>query len=161
MNEETKVTFENLVAWRESRDLRMEITLLVKEFPDEEKYRLVDQMIRAARAISGNIAEGQGRVHFQENIQFCRRARGALSELLDHLYVALDDKYITEDEFNYFRNKCINVEQTVNDHIAELNKQKQAHVNPPRTTPVQNQKSTHPQQSYKSPGGKHNGVKRI
>ncbi|HLP58483.1 MAG TPA: four helix bundle protein [Candidatus Deferrimicrobium sp.] len=159
MSEEMKTTFENLDVWKESRTLRTEITTLVKEFPDEEKYRLVDQMIRAARAVSGNIAEGHGRFHFQENIQFCRRARGSLSELLDHFYVALDDKYITETEFNYFREKCLNLEKLVNDYIANLAKQKQAHANPPR--PPQPSRTTHPPHTNKSTGGKSDGVKRI
>lgn len=159
MNEELKSTFETLEVWQESRKLRMEITVLVKDFPDEEKYRLVDQMIGAVRSVSGNIAEGHGRLHFQENIQFCRRARGSLSELLDHLYVALDDKYITEERFNYFRNKIFKLEKMVDEQIINISKQKQAHSNPPR--PPQAPRTPHPSHANKSSGGKHGGVKRL
>lgn len=159
MNEELKSTFESLEVWQESRKLRMEITILVKDFPDEEKYRLVDQMVGAARFVSGNIAEGNGRLHFQENIQFCRRARGSLSELLDHLYVALDDKYITEEKFNYFKNKIQKLEKMVDDHIINLSKQKHAHSNPPR--PPQAPRASHPSHANKTSGGKQNGVKRL
>ena len=83
-----KSTFESLKVWEEARALRREISQLVKEFPDKEKYRLSDQMIRASRSITANIAEGHGRYHYQENIQFCRQARGSLFELLDHITVA-------------------------------------------------------------------------
>jgi len=56
-------------------------------------------MIRASRSVTANIAEGHGRYHFQENIQFCRQARGSLYELIDHLYVAIDEKYIDNNSF--------------------------------------------------------------
>jgi four helix bundle protein len=38
----------------------------------EEKYALTSQLRRSSRSISDNIAEGYGRFHYQENIQFCR-----------------------------------------------------------------------------------------
>jgi four helix bundle protein len=51
-------------------------------------------MIRASRSPCANIAEGYGRFHFQEYIQFCRQARGSLYELLDHLVVANECGYL-------------------------------------------------------------------
>jgi four helix bundle protein len=36
--------------------------------------------------------------HTQENIQFCRRTRGSLYELIDHLDVAVDCEYLKEKE---------------------------------------------------------------
>ena len=50
----------------------------VKILPEEEKYNLSSQMRRAAVSITANIAEGYGRYHYQENIQFCRQSRGVL-----------------------------------------------------------------------------------
>jgi four helix bundle protein len=41
------------------------------------------QMIRAADSISANIAEGYGRFHFRESIQFINYARGSAYETLD------------------------------------------------------------------------------
>jgi len=66
--------FEDLEIWKQSRVLRNEIAVLVKTFPAEEKYRLADQLIRASRSVTANIAEGYGRFHYQENIQFCRHS---------------------------------------------------------------------------------------
>ena len=62
-------------------------------FPTK-KNRLIDQVIRSSRSITANIAEGHGRYHYQENIQFCRTARGSLTESLDHLICALDEGFI-------------------------------------------------------------------
>ncbi len=82
-------------------------------------------MIRASRSVTANIAEGHGRYHFQENIQFCRQARGSLYELLDHLTVALDENYISDDIFNIFKNKIFSIVKILNGYISYLKKQKE------------------------------------
>ena len=91
-------SFEDLDVYKKSREFRKEISELVARFPKEEKYRLSDQMIRASRSVTAQIAEGLGRYHHQENIQFCRIARGSLSEIHDHLNVAIDENLINTDE---------------------------------------------------------------
>jgi four helix bundle protein len=60
-------------------------------------------MIRSSRSVTANIAEGHGRYHFQENIQFCRHARGSLSESLDHLIVANEEGYIDNNKLEEMR----------------------------------------------------------
>jgi len=95
MNVEVKYgDFRDLDTWKRCREIRRKIWTLCKSFPGEEKYRLSDQMIRASRSSTANIAEGYGRFHFQENIQFCRQARGSLYELIDHVLVAEECEYI-------------------------------------------------------------------
>jgi len=121
----TKSTFETLEVWKEARALRQEISSLVKALPVDEKFRLADQMVRASRSVTANIAEGHGRYHFQENIQFCRQARGSLYELLDHLTVALDENYISDDIFNNFKNKIFSIVKILNGYISYLKKQKE------------------------------------
>lgn len=120
----TKSTFETLELWKKARDLRKEISSLVKNFPSIEQYRLTDQLIRASRSVTANVAEGHGRYHFQENIQFCRQSRGSLYELLDHLTVALDEKYITEKIFNNLKDKTLNVIKILNGYVSYLKKRK-------------------------------------
>ena len=96
-NSPQKGDFRDLEIWKRCRDIRWKIWELTKVFPTEEKYRLVDQIIRASRSSTANIAEGYGRFHFQENIQFCRQARGSLCELIDHLLVAEECKYVEKE----------------------------------------------------------------
>ena len=116
--------FEDLEVWKECRILRNQVATLVKKFPPEEKYRLTDQLIRASRSTTANIAEGHGRYHYQENSQFCRHARGSLSEVLDHLICALDEKYITESQLTGFREQIDKCLKLLNGYIAYLQKQK-------------------------------------
>lgn len=116
--------FEELEVWKTCRILRIEVSKLVKSFPSEEKYRLVDQLLRSSRSVTANIAEGQGRFHYQENIQFCRTARGSLTETLDHLICALDEGYINQTrmyELRIIYDKCLKL---LNGYILYLKKRK-------------------------------------
>jgi four helix bundle protein len=125
-------SFEDLECWKLASMLRRRLSELVKEFPQHEKFKLTDQIIRASRSVTANIAEGYGRFHYQEYIQYCRQSRGSLYELVDHLIVATDEKYISESLFKEFRieiEKCITV---LNGFINYLSKAKhQNKVNEP------------------------------
>lgn len=67
---------------------------------------------------------GYGRFHYQENIQFCRQARGSLFELLDHLTVAYDHDYIKESEFVKFKKQVLELIRMLNGYINYLNRKK-------------------------------------
>ena len=116
--------FEDLELYKECRKFRQEVSSLIKTFPKEEKYRLTDQLLRCSRSITANIAEGHGRYHYQENIEFCRQARGSLTEALDHLLCALDEKYITENQLDQFRNAYDQCLKLLNGYIYYLKRQK-------------------------------------
>lgn len=92
-------SFTDLDAWKKSRLLRNNISDLVKSFPSEERYRLTDQIIRSSRSIGNNIAEGHGRFHYADDSKFMLNARGSAAETIDHLIIALDEKYISEAVF--------------------------------------------------------------
>jgi four helix bundle protein len=98
--------FTDLEVWKKSRTLRNNIFELTKSFPPEEKYRLTDQIIRSSRSIGNNIAEGHGRYHCADSSKFLINARGSAIETIDHLIIALDEKYINEEAFDNFRNDC-------------------------------------------------------
>jgi four helix bundle protein len=98
MNNDEIKSFEDLECWKACRDARNYVTKLIKKFSTYEKYALIDGMRRAARSITENIAEGYGRYHFAENIQFCRISRGSVYELMDQFITAFDDNYITREE---------------------------------------------------------------
>jgi four helix bundle protein len=113
-------TFEELDCWKKGAELRRNLSARVKRFPPEEKYRLADQIIRAARSVTANIAEGFGRFHYQEYAQFCRQSRGSLYELVDHLITAQDDGYISVSELEDFKSKIENCIAVLNGFINYL-----------------------------------------
>lgn len=97
-------SFEELECWKEARNLRLFVkNSIIIKLPDSEKFMLIAQIRRSSRSVGNNLAEGYGRFNFQENIQFCRIARGSLHETLDHGIVAFDDGYITEEDLKELR----------------------------------------------------------
>ena len=124
MAEQMKSDFRDLDVWKKCRDIRIIIWNLRKSFPNEEKFRLADQMVRASRSSTANIAEGYGRFHFQENIQFCRQTRGSLFELLDHVLVAEECEYIEGKEKERLIEHIVSAIRLLNGYIRYLNKRK-------------------------------------
>ena len=124
MSEELKSDFRDLDVWKKCRDIRIMIWKLCKRFPAEEKFRLANQMIRASRSSTANIAEGYGRFHFQENIQFCRQSRGSLFELMDHVLVAEECEYIDSEEKEELIEHIISAIRLLNGYIKYLKTRK-------------------------------------
>ena len=120
MSEKLGSDFRDLNVWKVCRDLRIMIWKLCKRFPSEEKFRLTDQMVRASRSSTANIAEGYGRFHFQENIQFCRQSRGSLFELIDHILVAEECEYIGCEEKDELIEHIISAIRLLNGYIKYL-----------------------------------------
>ncbi|MCH5715413.1 four helix bundle protein [Niabella hibiscisoli] len=117
-------SFEDLEVWKAARGLKKEISALTKKFPDIEKFRLSDQLIRSSRSIGAQISEGHGRHTIPDRLRFCVIARGSLSETLNHLIDALDEEYITEEQINYFRKRIEEVGKLLNGYITYLNGKK-------------------------------------
>lgn len=117
-------SFKDLECWKACVNVRQWFSAVVKEFPNDERYELVSQMRRAARSATANIAEGYGRFHFQENIQFCRISRGSLYELLDHLTVAVEENYIPEKQSLDSENLIRRAISILNGYIKYLQQQK-------------------------------------
>ena len=118
-------TFEDLETWKSARELAQAVSKSVKTFPNDEKFRLVDQIIRSSRSVPANIAEGFGRFHFQENIQFCRQARGSLYELIDHVDVALDCHYMKSNASESLINQIKTAIRILNGYIKYLKHRKE------------------------------------
>ena len=117
-------SFRELDCWKEAVVLRQKVREATQQFPSDERYRLTDQLVRATRSATANIAEGFGRFHYQENIQFCRHSRGSLHEVLDHLIVAHEEGYLGKESFQELfsqTDKCINI---LNGYIRYLGKAK-------------------------------------
>jgi four helix bundle protein len=117
--------FRDLDTWKGCKEIRIKIWKLCRKFPQEEKYRLSDQMIRSSRSASACIAEGYGRFHYKENMQFCRQARGSLYELIDHLDVAVECGYIERNDFKEMVNEISGVIKLLNGYIRYLRSRKE------------------------------------
>lgn len=117
-------SFEDLEIYKKAVEVRKIIWQTVKSWPKDEKYRLADQIIRSTRKCPANIAEGHGRYHYQENIQYNRIARGSLTETQDHLNVAEECSYITKERRDELKTKCITLIKMINGYIKYLSSKK-------------------------------------
>lgn len=118
-------TFEDLEVYKAARKFRRKIYELIKKLPNDEKYCLIDQMRRAAVSLTNNIAEGYGRYHYKENIQYCRQARGSLCELIDDLNVCADGEYFPVGHIDELKTEASHVHKLLNGYIAYLKRRKE------------------------------------
>lgn len=114
-------SFESLEVYKLCRLFRQKISNTIEcSFPKKERFLLTQQILRSSRSVTANIAEGHGRFHYRENIQFCRISRGSLVETFEHLYCALDENYITEKEFIELKREYENCLKLLNGYIKYL-----------------------------------------
>lgn len=119
-------SFQDLEAWKACRNVRMRAAALAKKLPTSEKFRLADQIIRATRSATSNLAEGYGRFQYRDMVHFARQARGSLYEVLDHLTVALDEGYVSKPRYEQEVAEVQKAIQLVNGYIRYLRQRQEA-----------------------------------
>lgn len=92
--------FEEVEGWRAARKLTQEIYDITTQGQLAKDFGLRDQIQRAAVSTMANIAEGYDCGTDQEFLRFLRYAFRSATEVQSHLYVALDQMYITQKEFD-------------------------------------------------------------
>ena len=86
--------FTELDAWKEARILVKMVYTQLASFPKEEIFGLQSQIKRSAISIPSNIAEGSGRNHKKDSLQFFYIARGSAYELETQFYLSFDLDFI-------------------------------------------------------------------
>jgi len=92
--------FDEIKAWQLARELTKKIYLLTNKDKFARDFGLKRQIQNAACSAMHNIAEGFDSETNPEFIRFLRYAKRSCSEVQSELYVALDQKYISKDEFS-------------------------------------------------------------
>jgi four helix bundle protein len=92
--------FEDIEGWKKGRELRKMVYAFSRRGEFAKDFALRDQIRRSAQSITSNIAEGFERSGNREFIQFLSDGKGSCGEVRDQLYTALDEKYISQAEFD-------------------------------------------------------------
>jgi four helix bundle protein len=92
--------FEKLDIWQEAIQFADLVYDLSTDFPDEERFGLMNQMRRAAVSISSNIAEGSSRVSRVDFARFVEIATGSLFEVVSQSTIALRREMILQNDYN-------------------------------------------------------------
>jgi len=97
-----KITrFEDLECWQQARKLVIMVYDAIRQSRSfQNDYRLKDQSIGAAISVMGNIPEGFVRRSNKEFIQFLFISVSSAAELQSHMYVAMDQHYVTKEIFD-------------------------------------------------------------
>lgn len=103
-----KITrFEDIDAWKEARKLvSMVYGVINKSQKFRKDFRLINQIQDASVSSMSNIAEGFARKSNREFIQFLYISKSSAAEVQSQLYVALDQGYISKDDFHQIYNQA-------------------------------------------------------
>lgn len=120
----TILKFEEIVAWQKA----LELSDLIYSYSNNDKFSkdfgLKDQMRRASVSVVSNIAEGFEREGNNQFIYFLLIAKASAGELRAQLYIARNQNYISQNEFDSINNKVIEVSKTISGFISYLRLQK-------------------------------------
>ena len=105
--------FEEIDAWKKARSLTNNIYSMPSDDPFANDYGLKNQIQRASISIMANIAEGFDSSTNQSFINFLVYAMRSATEVQSHLYVALDQNYISEEKFQKIYNQVEDVKKLI------------------------------------------------
>lgn len=92
-------SFRDLEVYKLSRELASSIFEITKQFPNEEKFSLTDQVRRSSRSIGAQIAEAWAKRRYEKHfISKLTDADGEQQETQHWIEIALDCEYINEEE---------------------------------------------------------------
>ncbi|MBT8220932.1 MAG: four helix bundle protein [Bacteroidia bacterium] len=91
-------SFEELDCWKKCRKVRIWVEELINNKISKHDFDMIQNIRRAARSSTRNIAEGFGRHHHKENIQFCRISRGSLFEIKEDLNICCDEGNLKKED---------------------------------------------------------------
>jgi len=92
--------FEDIDAWKRARELAQAIYEVTSVAEFARDFGLRDQIRRAAVSVMSNIAEGFERSGDKEFRQFLSLAKGSAGEVKAQLYVALDARFLSQEQFD-------------------------------------------------------------
>jgi four helix bundle protein len=91
---------ENLKIYKMAENLEIELHKITKDFPDDEKFRSVDQIRRSSSAVANNISEGYARHTYKEKIRYLYIAKGEAEETKRNILRSARKGFITEISAN-------------------------------------------------------------
>lgn len=102
----TILRFEDIDGWKMARELTKDIYSISATGNFAKDFGLCNQIRRASVSVMSNIAEGFERDGNKEFCNFLSIAKGSVAEVRSQLYVALDQGYISENEFQAIYTKA-------------------------------------------------------
>jgi len=113
-------SFEDIIAWQKARTLTREVYQVTSISDFAKDYGLKDQLRRASISVILNIAEGFARKTDKEFVRFLFIVHGSIAEVQSALYVAMDQKYLTQESFDRLYADCTEISKLISGLIKYL-----------------------------------------
>ncbi|MHC1703774.1 MAG: four helix bundle protein [Tenuifilaceae bacterium] len=109
--------YKELDVWKESKELVKLVYSITNSLPSNEQFGLTLQIRRSAVSVPSNIAEGVGRNHTKDTIQFLFISRGSIYELETQLIISKELYKFDEKEYTIVWEKIQNCKMLINGFI--------------------------------------------
>ncbi len=120
--------FEEIESWKSARELTNKVYAFTNQDGFNRDFGLRDQIRRACISIMSNVAEGFESRTDTQFINFLGMARASAGEVRSQLYIALDQKYISHEQFD----NAFQLAQTCSRQITNFIKYLEANPRPKR-----------------------------
>lgn len=118
-----KFGYEDLKVWQRALEWASAIISCTESLNSSKShFRLVDQLEAASCSVAQNIAEGKGRYHNKEYIQFLYIARASLYETVTLLEIFHKQKWISTSSLDTFKKEAIVIAKMLNSLISSIKK---------------------------------------
>lgn len=114
--------FEKLEVWKDARELISIVYKITANFPTREQFGLTDQIRRAAVSIALNIAEGSTKGSDPDFRRYLKMSQGSINELVTGFYIALDQKFVIQAQFNQVYDFSLKVNAKINALISSVSR---------------------------------------
>ncbi|MEJ5352341.1 MAG: four helix bundle protein [Melioribacteraceae bacterium] len=112
--------FEDMKVWQDARLFVQKIYKITENAQFKKNYSFREQIQKASISIMNNIAEGYERDSNKELIKFLSYSKGSSGELRNMLYIALDLKYISQEEFQELLEMNLSISKQLSNFIKYL-----------------------------------------
>lgn len=113
-------SWRDLLVWQKAHAAALEVYRVTRGFPAEERFRLTDQLCRAATSVPTNIAEGKGRGSMAEFRQFLTISRGSIEETRYLLLLAKDLEFLAPASHASLESRYTEISKMTNSLIRSL-----------------------------------------
>jgi four helix bundle protein len=117
-----KFDFEKFNLYQRATNFANEVYNVTKKFPKSEQFGLCAQLRRASLSIPLNIAEGFGKYHKNEKIQYYRTARASIHECIPGLSISLKQNFISQKIHEEMYNECYELSRMISGLINSIEK---------------------------------------
>lgn len=95
----TITRFEDVEAWKTARELTRMVYALTEQGQFSKDFGLKNQIQRASVSVMSNIAEGFESRTQAQFLDYRGHAKASAGEVRSQLYIAVDLKYLTQEQF--------------------------------------------------------------